>query len=165
MRKLIILFLALISIVFISTPVLARVTPEDIVNERKAEYNSRVKNYSSSNKKRLEEFNKKIHELNWKVCAELEENMARQGQILDEYQERNGGVETESMKNSRYWITYAHEAVAYQAAKVYVYNLTGETNVNKDILSAINQMNAEIVTLKGKVTKSQNILKSTVTKN
>lgn len=106
--------------------------------------------------------NKKIHELNWKISGELEELMLRQGQILDEFQARNGGVETEAMKNSRYWITYAHEAVAYQAAKVYVYNLSGETNVNKDILSTINQLNAEIVTLKGKVLKSQNILKGTV---
>lgn len=161
-KKLIIPLLIFFAVFAFTSPIHARVTPEDIVNERKAEYNSRVKNYSAGNKQKLEEFNKKIHQLNWKICAELEENMTRQGLILDEFQQRNGGVETEAMKESRYWITYAHEAVAYQAAKVYVFNLTGEANVNKDILLTINQLNAEIVTLKGKVLKSQNILKNTV---
>lgn len=106
--------------------------------------------------------NKKIHELNRKICGDLEDLMLRQGIILDEYQRRNGGVETEAMKESRYWITYAHEAVAYQAAKVYVYDLSGEANVDRDINITINQLLGEITTLKSKVVKSQNILKSVV---
>lgn len=162
MRKIFFLLLALISLVIFSPPVYARVTPEDIVNERKATYNSKVKNYSPENKQKLETMNKKIHELNWKIAGELEELMLRQGTILDEYQRRNGGVETEAMKNSRYWITYAHEAVAYQAAKVYIYDLTGEKNVDRDINITINQLLGEITTLKGKVVKSQNILKGVV---
>ncbi len=53
--------------------------------------------------------------------------MLTQGGILDEFIRRKG--EGAGTDKTRYWITYAHEAVAYQAAKVYIYNLTSEGNL------------------------------------
>lgn len=95
--------------------------------------------------------------------------MVRQGEILDEFIGRNNankitgadGIHrnlTDPIENARYWLTYAHEAVAYQAAKVYVYNLTSEKNVNQDILSQINILSSDLNILRNKVLKSQQII-------
>lgn len=62
------------------------------------------------------------------------------------------------VENTRYWLTYAHEAVAFQAAKVYVFNLTGQSNINRDINSTISQMYADLNGLRSKVIKSQKII-------
>lgn len=161
-KLLIIIILLLTTSYFLPTAVFARVTPEDIANEQRGIYNSQVKNYSNENKKRLDEAGKKLQALNLRICGELDELMVRQGQILDEYLKRKGFKETEAIKNSRYWITFAHEAVAYQQAKIYIFSLTGETNVERDINIAINNLQSDITTLKGKVVKSQGILKTTV---
>lgn len=163
MKKLLIIALFLLTTTyFLPATVFARVTPEDIINEQKDIYNTRVKNYSPANKQKLDEAYKKIQALNLRIYGELDELMIRQGQILDEYLARKGFKETEAIRNSRYWITFAHEAVAYQQAKIYVFSLTGEANVERDINIAINNLQADITTLKGKVIKSQGILKTTV---
>lgn len=160
--KALIFFIFLVVILVNPLLVFARVTPEDIANERKATYNAQVKNYSEQNQQKLKNMDKKIQQLNLNICGDLDELMVRQGQILDEYLARNNFKETEAIKNARYWITYAHEAVAYQQARIYIFDLTGETNLNRDVNVTINNLLGDITTLKGKVIKSQNILETVV---
>lgn len=137
----------------------ARVTPEDIVNSQRAVFNQKAKNYSLENKQKLTDYERKISALNKKITKELEINMLKQGEILDEYVRRNKLADVE---NARYWLTYAHEAVAFQAAKIYIFNLTSQPNINKDINSIINMLESDIKTLSLKVTKSQNIIKQLI---
>ncbi|EKD90715.1 MAG: hypothetical protein ACD_30C00100G0005 [uncultured bacterium] len=159
----------------ILTPTIqARTTPEDIVNAKKQEYNQRLQNYSPESKQKLADFERKIADLNKLITDDYETQMLRHGTILDEYIRRNeiserqgDGISrnlSEPVENSRYWITYAHEAVAYQAAKIYIPSLTGETNINRDITSQINILQSDINILRGKVTKSKNILMSLLKK-
>ncbi len=162
--------LLLLLLLVISTPaVYARITPEDIYNEKRQAYESKRQTYSLENQKKLDAYEKEIKSLNSFITSELENNTLRQGEILDEYIIRNNiptVPETDGIKrnlddpveNARYWITYAHEAIAFQAAKNYLFGLTGETSINKDIIIQIQALQADTGVLKGKVEKSKQAL-------
>lgn len=175
MLKLFFLPILLFAICYLlSAPVSARTTPQDIANQRKAEYEQRIKNYSATSKQKLAEFFQKIADLNKKQTDELEFQMIRQGQILDEYIQRKHielPVETDGIhrrdnpvEETRYWVTFAHEAIAYQASHLYFINVTSEKNIDSDIISTISSLQSDMGVLKGKVTKSQQILKELVGK-
>ncbi len=161
MLQLSLLLLSCLSIIF-PVAVLARITPEDIVNSKLSAYNQKVKNYSPSNQQKLTQLSTNIADINKKITNQWEMTMLRQGEVLDEYQNRNGGKESEGIKNARYWITYAHEATAYQAAKIYIFDLTLETNIKPDAVSTLSVFQSDLSVLKGKVKKSENILQGLV---
>lgn len=162
--------LLLLLLLVISTPfAYARTTPEDIYNEKRQAYESKRQTYSLENQKKLDAYEQEIKNLNNFVTSELENNTLRQGEILDEYIIRNNiptVPETDGIKrnlddpveNARYWITYAHEAIAFQAAKNYLFGLTGEASINKDIIIQIQALQADTGVLKGKVEKSKQAL-------
>lgn len=168
------LFVFALALLLLPFSVSARVTPEDIVNAQKETYNQRMSRYSEQNKQKLSKLTDAIANTNKEETDKLSEIMERQGQVLDEYLRRKGielPPETDGIhrrdnpnENALYWLTYAHEAVAYQAAKIYVINLTSESNVNSDIKSTINNLQADMRGLNGKVLKSQQIIQTLVTK-
>lgn len=177
MKKYLVLPFLVLTFNFLFTPsTFARTTPEDIVNAQKSAYQQSIRNYSTSSKEKLNLWEKKIETFNDIKCAELEHIMETQGLILDEFIRRNeisqkkmtdGKTRNlgDPIENARYWLTYAHEAVAYQAAKNYVFNATGESAINQNITSTINVMSGDINILKGKVQKSQTIIEDLVNKN
>lgn len=152
----------------------ARTTPDDILREQREVYNMRVKNYSAENQKKLAEFEQKVAAMNKYQTDVLESKMRRQGEILNEYVFREGIEERQAdgitrnlsdpVENARYWITYAHEAVAFQAAKHYIFDLSGEANIKANITSKINQMGNDIDILAGKVDKSQKLVEALISK-
>lgn len=163
----IILFLSLTQIAY------ARTTPEDIINSQRQAYQSKSANYSAENKQKLETLSKKIADLNKAKTQDLLQIMERQGLILDEYLKRSGIIESggqdginrnlkDPVENARYQITFAHEAIAYQAAKIYVYNLTGEANIKSDANRLIGQLRADLESTRQKVINSQNTLKKLI---
>lgn len=152
----------------------ARTTPEDILNSKREDYNKTVSSYSQGSKNKLSDYTKRIADLNKNQTDLLEENMVRQGEILDEFIYRKKAKEkiedgisrnlSDPIENARYWLTFAHEAVAYQAAHVYIPNLTGEKNINTDIVLTINSLQGDIGVLKSKVEKSRTIIEDLVSK-
>jgi hypothetical protein len=152
----------------------ARTTPDDILREQRDVYNMRVKNYSPENQRKLAEFEQKVAAMNKNQTDILEAKMVRQGEILNEYVFRQGIEERQAdgisrnlsdpVENARYWVTYAHEAVAYQAAKHYIFDLTGENNIKANINSKINQLANDVDILAGKVDKSQKIIEALINK-
>lgn len=172
MFKIILIFVISLILILPSSS-FARTTPEDIINAQKEVYNQRIKNYSPENQQRVTKASEKVALFNKEKTAYLGALMERQGEILDEYIYRTGAdprYATDGIKrnlendveNARYWLTYAHEAVAYQAAKVYVINLTSEASIKGNINSTISSMEYDLNTLRGKVIKSQNIIKELV---
>lgn len=147
----------------------ARTTPEDIYNQNRQAYETKRQTYSLENQKKLDAYEEEIKRLNAFITTELENNTLRQGEILDEYIRRNDiptvpetdGIRrnlTDPVENARYWITYAHEAIAFQAAKNYLFQLSSEANINRDITLQINALQGDIGVLKGKVDKSKQAL-------
>lgn len=150
-------------------PAFARTTPEDIYNEQRASYEAKRQTYSLENQKKLDGFEGEIKNLNRFITTELEADTLRQGEILDEYIRRNhiptipetDGIKRnldDPVENARYWITYAHEAVAFQAANNYLFALTNESSINRDIIIQIQALQGDTGVLKGKVEKSKQAL-------
>lgn len=163
-----VLFLALLLILIIQ-PVFARTTPEDIYNEKRQAYETRRQTFSLENQKKLDQYEEEIANLNAFITLELENNTLRQGEILNEYILRNDiptvpetdGIQrnlSDPVESARYWITYAHEAIAFQAAKKYMFGLSSEANIDRDITIQIQALQGDIGVLKGKVDKSKQAL-------
>lgn len=157
-------FITIITIITFITPVqaFARITPEDIVNSKREAYETKIKNYSLQNKQKLQNLAGKVAEVNKKRADELDRIMITQAAILDEYQTRIDGKDKAQIEKARYWITYTHEAVAYQAAKIYIFSLSSESNLKNDTLNLISLMQGELNSTRSKVIYSQKILKETV---
>lgn len=165
-----IIFINIIIIIIVIFPslVFARVTPEDILNSKKEAYKKTVRTYSLDHKQSLKSSSDKIALVNKTRTDELERIMVNQAAILDEYETRlrqgSGGQaqNLENIKKARYWITYAHEAVAYQAAKIYVFDLSSEGKIKNDTLNTISFFQSELLSSRSKVIYSQQILKETI---
>lgn len=171
MSKTLLLFFILITLIIspFTASVFARTTPEDIYNANREVYEKKRQTYSLENQKKLDNYEDEIGRLNAFITAELEQDTLAQGEILDEYIRRNNiptvpetdGIHrdlADPVENARYWITYAHEAIAYQAAKKYLFGLSGEANVDRDIVLQINALQGDIGVLKGKVEKGNQAL-------
>lgn len=172
MKKTALFFLTLI---FLTFPHLtqARVSQEDIVNSRLETYNQSLSNFSPQGQQTVKTYTQKIQDLNKLETDRLEQIMIKQGQILDEYirrqgYEEDGGADginrnlSKPVENARYWLTYAHEAIAFQAAKTYLPSLGSEQNLKSSLISNLNSLQADINGLNSKVLKSQQIIKSLV---
>lgn len=140
----------------------ARITPEDIMNTKKDLYQEKVASYSTINQMKLQKMGEKIAATNKKLTDELSNIMALQAMVLDEYERRNPNQSLEKVKKVRYWITFAHEAVAYQAAKIYIFGLTREQNIKSDVKSTLNLFQSEVSATRSKVINSQKMLKELV---
>lgn len=167
LRGVIIMSVVLWVVLLFPTLIYARVTPEDIVNSKKETYEKTVQNYSSLHKQKLTDLAGKITAINKKRTDELDWIMINQALILDEYETRlrqdsGGQGQNEQIKKARYQITYAHEAVAYQAAKIYIFNLTREANIKNDALNLISLFQSDLNSTRSKVIYSQNILEETI---
>jgi hypothetical protein len=170
MQKTLSLLLVLVLLLStVSTSVFARTTPEDIYNANRETYEKKRQTFSLENQKKLDQYEQEIKLLNAFITKELENNTLIQGEILNEYIIRNDiptvpetdGIQrnlSDPVENARYWITYAHEAIAFQAAKNYLFSLSSEASIDRDITLQINALQGDIGVLKGKVDKSKQAL-------
>lgn len=144
------------------TLTLARVTPEDIVQTEREAYEKKVINYSQQHQQKLEILAQSIARVNKKRTDELKQIMVAQATVLDEYERRQNGKGVENTKKARYWITFAHEAVAYQAAKIYIFDLSLEGNIRSDALSTVSFFQSDLNSVRTKVIYSQRVLREVV---
>lgn len=154
--------LTIIFFFFSVSPAFARVTPQDILNQQREAYDKQVASYSQQDRAKLERLSAEIARVNKQRTDQLETNMLTQAAILDEFQSRSGGEPTSAIEKSRYWITFAHEAVAYQAAKIYIFDLNGEKNIRSDAGNLISKFESELNYARSQVVYSQQILKETI---
>lgn len=176
MFKKILILLALL--LLLPTQASARTTPDDILREQQEAYQSRLKTYSPQHQQQLNQLSQNINSMNKKLTDELERIMVAQGEILDQYQYRNQNAQrnaqqltyhtpndalrADKTEQARYWITFAHEAVAFQAAKTYVIDLTSEANIQKDVLNEIAVLQSDMEGLKKKVMNAQKTLQGAI---
>lgn len=144
--------------------VYARITPHDIVKASKGVYEKKLKFYAVSNKQKLDKMEGLIAQVNKTRTDQLAQIIQKQAAILDEYQKRVGDKNAKGIDNARYWITFAHEAVAFQAAKIYIFDLTSEKNLIQDVDSTINLLQSDLNLTRLKVINSQKTLKKSVKK-
>ncbi|MBI3485430.1 hypothetical protein HY025_00635 [Candidatus Daviesbacteria bacterium] len=168
------LSIILIALVFFSKYSFVKATPLDAVNSQIEIYNQTVKTYSNSHQQALTKLSKDIANLNKQKTDALEQNLQTQGDILDEYVKRNkisenGGADgihrnSDSVSQTRYYLTFAHEAVAYQAAKNYIFYLTSENNIKYDASNLIASFETDLNYARSQVIKSQTTIKNLISK-
>lgn len=162
MKRILFLIIILSSLFFIPRPVLARVTPEDIINSQKEDYQIKVKNYSPYHQQKLVEFTSIITQINKKRTDQLTQAIEKQAEVLDQYQLAALTKDGENIETARYWLTFAHEAVAYQAAKIYIFNLSSEKQIKNNVSATINLLNSDLNSTKKKVLYSQKLIKELI---
>lgn len=158
----------LIILLLLFTPVnttLARVTPEDIINSKQSAYQQKLKNYQPTNQLKLENKSKQIAMLNHQLVNVLENNINLQAAVLDEYEKRMKGKNTQKIVQARYLLTFAHEAVAFQKAKIYIFGLRDESNIGQDMSLTISLFQTEMLYARSKVVDSQILIKGLVNEN
>lgn len=143
---------------FPQTVLARRTTPADIIDTKKATYEEKVKSYSSTHQAQLKKFSEEISRVNEYRSNQLRQIMDTQAAILDEFQRRHEGQYKDSVEKARYWITFAHEAVAYQQAKVYVFALSDESLIKEDSKGTISLLRSDLSYARSQVINSQNIL-------
>lgn len=153
--------LSLYTLYLIPNTIYARTTPEDIINAKRGEYQQKVVKYTPTHQQQLATLSDNVAAVNKKITNDLSTNMDRQSQILDEYANRHQSAD---LTSARYWLTFAHEAVAYQAAHIYLFNLAGEGKIRRDSLNLISNLESDINILAGKVERSRKIIAALVSR-
>lgn len=155
-------------IVFSPNLAFARVTPEDIINSQREDYSNKLNSYYPENKAKIEKLSWDLANLNQEKTSYLAYLLTRQGEILDEYVKRKGIKEDggkdginrsqDPVAVTRLEITRAHEAVAYQAGKVYIINLTSQANIKQDSLNSIGKLQTDLNYVRNYTIKTSQML-------
>lgn len=138
--------------------IFARITPEDIINAKQEVYEKTVVRYSLQHQQRLRALSQKVADLNQQRSSELEGIIKVQGDILEEYRARHPEIKPDQLEKVGYWLTFAHEAVAYQKAKIYIYELTQEPNIRSDAQKLVNRYINDLESTRQKVIHSQQVM-------
>lgn len=158
-----VLYLALIVLAFtFPLTIQARITPADIVNAKREDFTQKFNTYSPTSQQKINEVMDAINQANADSTAILGAIMIRQGNILDEYLSRKKFIETESIKDARYWVTFAHEAIDYQRQRVYIPVLTSESNLNGDLSNLLSNYRSQLSYARGTAVKSLDKVSKTV---
>lgn len=161
-------------ILLLPTYSLARTTPQDQIDQEQQSYNQRVKKYSTIHQQQLSKLSEDIGATNKQETNYLEDLVLKQGLILDEYVKRNnidenGGVDgvhrnNDPVSTTRLAITRVHEAIAYQAAHIYILNLTSESNIKNDTNNLITNLESDLNKVRQNTIYSQNLIENLVKK-
>src|SRR5258708_7090389 len=160
-KRIFFLFLLLPFYLSLFTPIHALYIPRIQEDARKEAYQQKLKTYSPQNQQKLEKLGKTIANLNKKESDQLTQIMEGQAQIMDEYERRQNLIEVKQtdgktrnlsnqFENARYWLTYPHEAVAFEAAKNYIFTLSSEATIKRDATNTVSEFENDMVALQGK---------------
>lgn len=162
MKKIICLLLLLIIFFGLQKNTSALYKPYLKIEADREAYQQKVATYSKENQQKLTNLSNQIIEINNRRVEDLSLQIDAQGAILDEYQRRNHEETNPQIDKARYWLTYAHEAVAFQLIQVYIFNLTSEKNIKSDASQTVNKFESDLSSTRTKVINSLNIVSGLV---
>lgn len=161
------LFLSLILLLSLVGTAEARVTPDDIYQAKRSEFTNNLDKISDNGlKSNILEADWAIKEINQSVTRRYDGDMAILAGIVSELEQRADRQKRENpfLENALYWVTFAHEAVAYQKIQDYTPNLSGNSPLAA-IKSSSNRLRGDLNTLKGKILKAKTMVKKAVNYN
>lgn len=152
----------IIPLILFPTPSFARVTPNDIYQQRQEDYQNNLNKISDPNKKKLvEDANQQLKDVNHKICDRFDSDVAKMAAILEEEKRRQNitrttvayGQGNTPLDSAAYWLNYAAEAVAYQKSQDYTPNLSG--NLKNGLINSENNLNNDLGMLRNKILKAK----------
>lgn len=162
MLKLILAFIFFV--ILIPNTVFARVTPNDIYQEKRTSFEAQINQIKNPVKKdSILKADQELYDVNLKIANRFEVDAFKLASIMDEYKRRKainetrvayGNVNT-PVEQADYWVNFAAEAVAYQKIQDYTPYGISETNMSEPINSSISRMKSDFSVLRGKILKAK----------
>lgn len=164
MKLVFLIFLSLLIFPFaFFTSVQARLTPNDLYQEKLSIYNSALSKISDPQEKQLVmEATFGLNDLNQTICKRFDIDIARMGAILEEEKRRKGVTKTvvaygqgsSPLDSAEYYLNYAAEAVAYQKIQDYTPSITGG-NLKGGVSASLANLLSDQKILQGKVLRAK----------
>lgn len=165
--------LILVGFIFFSlifaTSVSARVSVNDIYQQKRQAWEQAVSKLSPQNQTKVKKADQLLKEINLKVCSRFDEDIAKLTAIDMEIRLRKGleevptvvayGEGKNQLENAEYWLNYAQEAVAYQKIADYAPQVSGDSSVEGAIKSKATSLKSDLGVLKNKILRAKNELK------
>lgn len=166
MKKIILIFLLFL----LPATVYARVTPNDIYQQKRAAFEAQLNKISDPSKKdKVTQADQMLYDINQKVCTRFDQDLTNLSAILEELKRRNHVTETvvafgqgdTQIDTAAYWLNYAAEAVAYQKIQDYTPTLN-LSNLAGSITNSTNELKGDLGMLKGKILRAKSEVKKAI---
>lgn len=147
--------------------VFARVTPEDIYQAKRAQFeNNLLKVNNLGQKQQIIQADKTLVLINQQVCNRFDVDIARMSAILEEEKSRQNITQTivaygrgdTPLDSAAYYLNYAAEAVAYQKVQDYTPSL-GQANPQNAVNISANNLKSDLKILQGKILRAKTEVK------
>lgn len=169
MKKLLFLYIGLLGVILTLTPSLsfARVTPNEIYQEKRTNFEKNLTQIEEPEKKELViKTDQMLKDINQKVTKRLDQDIEKLAAILEEEKSRQGvnntivafGRGDSLLDSAAYYINFAHEAIAYQKIQDYTPNLTSG-NIDYALNLSLSNLKSNLKTLQNKMIKAKLELK------
>lgn len=158
----ILIFLSLTPII-----VLARVTPNDIYQQTRADFEANLNKVSDPNQKQqIIQADQDLNQINQTVCQRFDIDIAKMAAILEEEKSRQNitsnvvafGMGNTPMDSAEYYLNYAQEAVAYQKIQDYTPQI-GSGNYKQALTNSMNNLQSSLETVQGKILRAKTEVK------
>lgn len=149
------------------TPVFARVTPDDLLQQKKADFQTNLEKIKDNQKKQaVIKADLTLQEINQQVCLRFQEDLNKMAAILDEEKRRQNVTKTivaygqgnTPLDAAAYSLNFAAEALAYQKAQNYTPNISGG-NLSGAVNTSSGNLRSDLGVLKGKILNAQAAIK------
>lgn len=145
----------------------ARVTPEDIYNEKRSAYEQRLASIQDPLKKeKMQKADLLLQEINQKISSRFDEDVAKLAAVLEELKSRIGaegqstivayGQGETKLDSAAYWLNYAAEAVAYQKIQDYTPQFSTEAQLAGSVGTSMNRLSGDLGVLRNKIIRAKN---------
>lgn len=160
-----ILILILFVAIFLPATVFARVSVNDVYQEKRQAWEQQITKLSPANQDKVKKADELLKQINLSVCARFDADIAILTAIDAQIRERRGmdsvptqvayGSGNTPLENAEYWLNYAQEAVAYQKIADYTTNINGDSSVDGAINSEKASLKSDLGVLANKIFRAK----------
>lgn len=152
-------------IFFLPSTISARVSVNDIYQQKRDAWSQQVAKLSPENQAKVKKADQLLKDINLKVCERFDEDIAVLTAIDAQIRERRGldsvptvvayGSGNTPLETAEYWLNYAQEAVAYQKIADYTTNINGDSSVDGAINAEKASLKSNLGVLAGKILRAK----------
>lgn len=160
-----ILIIVLFVVIFLPSTVSARVSVNDIYQQKRDAWSQQVAKLSPANQAKVKKADDLLKQINLAVCSRFDADIAIMTAIDAQIRERRGmdsvptqvayGSGNTPLENAEYWLNYAQEAVAFQKIADYTTNINGDASVDGAINSEKASLKSDLGVLANKILRAK----------
>lgn len=171
-KKFLIFIFALLIFEGLLTPnsLFARITPEDIYQQKRADFQTNLSKIQDSRKKELVLIaDQQLKETNQQVCSRFQIDLDKMAAIMDELKSRQNVTKTivaygqgdTQLDTAAYYLNYAAEALAYQKIQDYTPSISN-SNLAGSITYSSNNLKGSLRVLQSKILRAKQEVKKAI---